>query len=71
MGYIRGKYVNGACDLLDYLKSIGISALAGYMEKKRCNTLIVRLKECNTGDTALIPKTFRGFKVKVEAEVIQ
>ena len=24
MSYIRGRYANGACDLLDYLKSLGI-----------------------------------------------
>jgi hypothetical protein len=43
MIYIRGRYANGACDLLDHLKSLGISCQVGYLDnaKKRDNTLIV------------------------------
>ena len=68
MSYIRGRYAKGACDLLDYLKSLGIGCKVGYRDnaKKRDNTLIVR--GIRSGDREKIPATFQNFKVKAECD---
>ena len=66
MSYIRGRYANGACDLLDHLKTLGIGCQVGYAEKTkdRDNTLIV--KGIRSGDRAKVPETFQDFKVRIE-----
>jgi len=66
MTYIRGRYARGACDLLDHLKTLGISCQVGYREKPRDrdNTLIV--SGIQSGDRANIPATFYDFNVRIE-----
>ncbi len=62
MSYIRGKWANAACDLMDWLNvELGISASVGYAAntKKRNNTLNVECKRAS--DVSRVPKEWNGY----------
>ncbi len=65
MSYIKGKWANAACDLMDWLSSeLNISASVGYAAnaKKRNNTLRVECKKPD--DVSRVPKEWRGFTIE-------
>ena len=65
--YIRGKYANAACDLMDELKQMGIPAAVGYHTPPKKNQLIVVPK--NPKDDEQVPAEWRGFKITVQIDV--
>jgi hypothetical protein len=67
MSYIRGRYANAACDLMDHLKALNVRADVGYLVRGKDRPLIARVRE---GDRAMIPTEWAGLKVVIEAETL-
>jgi hypothetical protein len=65
LSYIRGRYANGACALMDHLHAMGIRCQVSYNTnaRKRNNTLIVHFEH---GDRSKIPSEWNGFFVKLD-----
>lgn len=62
MSYIRGKYAQAACSLIDDLQKKGIHVQVGYPKGTRPGKLVVFI---GTGDESDIPSEWAGIPITI------
>jgi len=64
--YIKGRYAQAACRLIDHLASVGVAAAVGYYGSQNRGHGCRLIVQVTAGDVGRIPAVWEEMKVVVE-----